>query len=53
MWAGRLCAYLDDRVVFSETWEEHLDRVKALFKKLVWALLTVATYYLHYHYYQM
>ncbi len=36
------CAvYLDDVVVYSETWEEHLCRIKALFDRLVWANLTV------------
>ena len=36
------CAvYLDDVVVFSDTWEEHLERVRALFDRLHWARLTV------------
>ena len=36
------CAvYLDDVVMYSNTWEEHLDGVKALFDRLVWANLTV------------
>lgn len=36
------CAvYLDDVVVYSDTWEEHVQRIGALFKRLVWANLTV------------
>lgn len=36
------CAvYLDDVVIFSNTWEEHLQRVHALFDRLVSANLTV------------
>ncbi|TWW65065.1 Retrovirus-related Pol polyprotein from transposon 17.6 [Takifugu flavidus] len=36
------CAvYLDDVVVFSDTWEDHLQRVRALLERLVWAQLTV------------
>lgn len=36
------CAvYFDDVVIFSNTWEEHLQRVHALFDRLVWANLTV------------
>lgn len=36
------CAvYLDDVVVFSDTWEEHLQLVRALFDRLRWAQLTV------------
>ena len=36
------CAvYLDDVVVFSDTWEDHLQRITALFDRLVWAQLTV------------
>lgn len=36
------CAvYLDDVVIFSNTEEEHLQRVGALFDRLVWANLTV------------
>ena len=36
------CAvYLDDVVIFSDTWSEHIERAKALFDKLVWAQLTV------------
>ncbi|TKS65190.1 Retrovirus-related Pol polyprotein [Collichthys lucidus] len=36
------CAvYLDDVVVYSESWEEHLHRVKALFDRLLWANLTI------------
>lgn len=36
------CAvYLDDVVVYSEEWSEHLDRIRALFSRLVDARLTV------------
>jgi len=36
------CAvYLDDVVVYNESWEEHLNRVKALFDRLLWAHLTI------------
>ncbi|XP_053294792.1 uncharacterized protein LOC128455141 [Pleuronectes platessa] len=36
------CAvYLDDVVVYSDTWEEHVQRIGALFDRLVWANLTV------------
>lgn len=36
------CAvYLDDVVVYSEEWSEHLDRIRALFTRLVDACLTV------------
>lgn len=36
------CAvYLDDVVFYSNTWEEHLQRVRTLFDRLVWANLTV------------
>lgn len=36
------CAvYLDDIVIYSETWVEHVDRIHALFKCLAWANLTV------------
>lgn len=32
------CAvYLDDVVLFSETWEDHLECIKALFDRLLWA----------------
>lgn len=35
------CAvYLDD-VIYSESWEEHVDRIRALFNRLAWANLTV------------
>lgn len=36
------CAvYLDDVVVYSDSWEEHICRVQALFQRLVWARLTI------------
>lgn len=36
------CAvYLDDVVIYSDTWSEHIQRIIALFEKLVWAGLTV------------
>ena len=36
------CAvYLDDVVVYSDTWESHVERVRALFERLTWARLTV------------
>ncbi|KAG1926184.1 gag-pol fusion protein [Pimephales promelas] len=36
------CAvYLDDVIVFSETWEEHLVRLRALLTRLIEACLTV------------
>lgn len=36
------CAvYLDDVVVYSDSWEEHVRRVKALFQRLEWARLTI------------
>lgn len=36
------CAvYLDDLVVYSDTWSGHLQRIQALFDRLVWANLTV------------
>lgn len=36
------CAvYLDDVVVFSDSWSVHLDRIKALFIRLAEAKLTV------------
>lgn len=36
------CAvYLDDVVIYSDTWEEHIDRIKALLDRLVWANLTI------------
>lgn len=36
------CAvYLDDVVIFSNTGEDHLQRVHALFDRLMWANLTV------------
>lgn len=34
------CAvYLDDMVVYSDTWEEHMERIRDLFTRL--AMLTV------------
>lgn len=33
--------YLDDVVVYSDTWEEHLQHINALFERLAWACLTV------------
>lgn len=33
--------YLDNVVVYSNTWEEHVQRVRALFDRLLWANLTV------------
>ena len=36
------CAvYLDDVVIFSATWEDHLQRIRALLDRLLWAKLTV------------
>lgn len=36
------CAvYLDDVVVYSDSWEEHVRRVQALFDRLWWAGLTI------------
>lgn len=36
------CAvYLDDMVVYSDSWEEYVCRVQALFERLVWARLTI------------
>lgn len=31
--------YLDDVVIYSDTWEEHLDSIKALLDRLVWTRL--------------
>lgn len=33
--------YLDDVIIYSDSWEEHVRRIKALFEKLVWARLTI------------
>ncbi len=36
------CAvYLDDVVIYSESWEEHIHCIRALFERLAWANLTV------------
>lgn len=36
------CAvYLDDVVVYSSTWEDHLDCIRTLFEQLVWGNLTI------------
>jgi hypothetical protein len=36
------CAvYLDDVVIYSDSWEEHVWRVQTLFERLVWARLTI------------
>lgn len=36
------CAvYLDDVVIYSDSWEEHVCRVQALLERLVWARLTI------------
>ena len=36
------CAvYLDDVVIYSETWAEHVDQIRALFERLAWANLTI------------
>ena len=34
-------AYIDDVIVFGNTWEQHLERVRELFKRLKVAKLTV------------
>ncbi|XP_047500268.1 uncharacterized protein LOC125046527 [Penaeus chinensis] len=34
-------AYLDDTIIYSENWVEHLERLQALFERLVTANLTV------------
>ena len=36
-----MCVYLYDTVVYSDTWEEHVQRIGALYDRLVWARLTV------------
>lgn len=33
--------YLDDVVIYSDTWSEHIKRIHALFDKLVWAGSTI------------
>lgn len=36
------CAvYLDDVIIYSETWREHVDRIGALFERFTWANHTV------------
>ena len=36
------CAvYLDDVVIHSDTWENHIERIRALFDRLTWAGLTI------------
>lgn len=36
------CAvYLDNVVIYSNTWREHVDCIRALFDRLVWANLTI------------
>ena len=36
------CAvYLDDVVIYSDSWEDHLQRIQALFDRLAWASLTI------------
>lgn len=36
------CAvYLDDVVIYSDSWEDHLQRIRALFDRLAWACLTI------------
>ncbi|KAI3356202.1 hypothetical protein L3Q82_017180, partial [Scortum barcoo] len=36
------CAvYLDDVVIYSDSWHDHLQRIKALFERLAWAALTI------------
>lgn len=32
--------YLDDVVIYSETWKEHVDQIRALFERLERATLT-------------
>ena len=34
-------AYIDDLIIYSDTWEEHMIRIRALFKRLADANLTV------------
>ena len=34
-------AYLDNVVIYSETWAEHVDQIRALFEQLAWANLTI------------
>lgn len=37
----RNTVYLDDVVIYSDTWSEHIQRIRALFDKLVWAGSTI------------
>lgn len=37
----RCVVYLDDVVIFSDIWEEHLKRVESLFDRLAWASWTI------------
>lgn len=42
VWGLVGCAvYLDDVIIYSDTWEQHLERVRALFSRLAEAHLTV------------
>jgi hypothetical protein len=34
-------AYIDDVIIYSETWDEHVERIRLLFQKLAYANLTV------------
>merc|ERR1712035_184480 len=38
---GGCAVYLDDVVIYSDTWEDHLSRIKALFQRLADGNLTV------------
>lgn len=37
----RCTGYLDDVVVYADTWEEHLSRIEALFERLAAGCLTI------------